>query len=184
VCMFTDAEIISEQVERAKIPPPTPAALRTQPYRDSELIESNEFKNEPKRQHPNSLANLKPAKPGEVRNPLGRPKLPAEIREAALAHTPAAIETLAQIMQDPKVPPGVRVTAADKIMDRALGKAPQQVDVKGEKRDLLEYSIADLVAIAYQRGMQGGSIEGEASVGADVGVTDASVPDSPDIPKT
>jgi hypothetical protein len=32
----------------------------------------------------------------------------------------------------------------------------------GEKRDLLEYSIADLVAIAYQRGMEGGAIEGEA----------------------
>jgi len=36
------------------------------------------------------------------------------------------------------------------------------VEVKGEKRDLLEYSIADLVAIAYQRGMEGGSIEGSA----------------------
>ena len=177
--MFTDAEIVSAELDKVQLPPPTPAALRAQSFRDAEIIKSNEFKNEPKRQHPNSLANLKPAKPGEVRNPLGRPKLPAEIREAALAHTPAAIETLAQIMQDPKVPPGVRVTAADKIMDRALGKAPQQVDVKGEKRDLLEYSIADLVAIAYQRGMQGGSIEGEVQEGTNGGTNTPDVPDSP-----
>jgi hypothetical protein len=65
-------------------------------------------------------------------------------------------------MRDPKAPPATRVTAADKILDRALGRPAQTVDVKSEKRDLLEYSIADLVAIAYQRGMEGGSIEGEA----------------------
>ena len=66
-------------------------------------------------------------------------------------------------MNDPKAPPATRVTAADKILDRALGRPAQQVEVKGEKRDLLEYSIADLVAIAHQRGMEGGSIAGEAA---------------------
>ena len=145
-------------------------------FTDAEIVE------EPKQQKARgNAAALAPyrIKPGEVRNPTGRPKLPAEIREAALAHTPAAIETLAKIMQDERVPPGVRVTAADKIMDRALGKAPQQVDVKSEKRDLLEYSIADLVAIAYQRGMQGGSIEGEAVEGTSGGTIP---PDSADAP--
>jgi hypothetical protein len=151
--MFTDAEII-------------PAA-------------SQQIERQSKKLHPNSIANLRPVQKGQVLNPTGRPKLPAEIREAALAHTPAAIETLARIMQDERVPPGVRVTAADKIMDRALGKAPQQVDVKGEKRDLLEYSIADLVAIAYQRGMQGGSIEGEAAEGTNGGTNTTDVPGSP-----
>jgi hypothetical protein len=177
LCMFTDAEIISEQVDKVQLPPPTPAALYAQRYRDAEIINEPLQKSEPKRK--GNIANLTPyqIKPGEVRNPTGRPKLPAEIREAALAHTPAAIETLARIMQDERVPPGVRVTAADKIMDRALGKAPQQVDVKGEKRDLLEYSIADLVAIAYQRGMQGGSIEGEVSEGTNGGTNTPDVPD-------
>jgi hypothetical protein len=94
--------------------------------------------------------------------------VPAEIREAALALTPEAIETLGKIMRDERTPPATRVMAADKILDRALGKAPQAVEVKGEKRDLLEYSIADLVAIAYQRGMEGGSIEGEAKDVGDV----------------
>jgi hypothetical protein len=138
-------------------------------YASADIIEAPQrTERQTAKRHPNSLANLKPIQPGQALNPSGRPKLPAEIREAALAHTPAAIETLARIMQDERVPPGVRVQAADKIMDRALGKAPQQVEVKGEKRDLLEYSIADLVAIAYQRGMQGGSIEGEV-VGEVVG---------------
>src|SRR5829696_8138365 len=76
-------------------------------------------------------------------------------------------------MRDPNAPPATRVTAADKILDRALGKAPQAVEVKGEKRGLLEYSIADLVAIAYQRGMEGGSIEGEAKDVGDVVGSDA-----------
>ena len=88
-------------------------------------------------------------------------KVPAEVREAAMALTPDAIRLLGEIMNDPKAPPATRVTAADKILDRALGRSAQSVEVKGEKRDLLEYSIADLVAIAYQRGMEGGSIEGE-----------------------
>ena len=63
------------------------------------------------------------------------------------------------------------MTAADKILDRALGRPAQSVEVKGEKRDLLEYSIADLVAIAYGRGIEGGSIESEA-----IGAGESSVP--------
>jgi hypothetical protein len=81
-----------------------------------------------------------------------------------MALTPDAIRTLGEIMRDAKAPPAARVTAADKILDRALGRPAQTVDVKSEKRDLLEYSIADLVAIAYQRGMEGAAIEGEAKV--------------------
>src|SRR5215207_6731063 len=112
--------------------------------------------------HPNSLANLRPVQPGQPSlSPGGRPKVPAEVREAAMALTRDAIRVLGEIMNDPKAPPATRVTAADKILDRALGRPAQSVEVKGEKRDLLEYSIADLVAIAYQRGMEGGSIEGE-----------------------
>ena len=85
--------------------------------------------------------------------------------------TPEAIKTLGEIMRDPSTPPGTRVAAADKILDRALGRAPQSVEVKSEKHDLLEYSIADLVAIAYGRGIEGGSIESEA-----IGAGESSVP--------
>ena len=46
---------------------------------------------------------------------------------------------------NPLVPPGVGVTAAEKILDRALGKPAQTVDVTTRKDDALDYSIADLV---------------------------------------
>jgi hypothetical protein len=81
-----------------------------------------------------------------------------------------AIEVLGEIMEDKSAPPATRVMAADKILDRALGKAHQPVDVTTTKHDALEYSIADLVAIAYRRGMEGGSIDGELVAGEEPGV--------------
>src|SRR5829696_8306401 len=119
--------------------------------------------------HPNSLANLRPVQPGQALNPGGRPKIPAEVREAALALTLKAIKTLGDIMEDESVSPGVRVTACERILDRALGKPAQTVDVTTRKDDALDYSIADLVAIAHRRGLEGGSVEGEATTAGGVG---------------
>jgi|SRR5215204_688849 len=114
------------------------------------------------------IANLRPIQKGEVRNPGGRPKVPAEVREAAMALTPAAIRTLGEIMQDKSAPPATRVTAADKILDRALGRPAQQVDVTTRK-EMLDYSLADLLAIAYGRGVDAG---GTVIDGVNVGVDD------------
>jgi hypothetical protein len=86
--------------------------------------------------------------------------VPVEAREAALALTPAAIRVLGEIMQDKKAPPATRVTAADKILDRALGRPAQTVDVHTTKHDALAYSIAELVAIAYKQGLDGNAMEG------------------------
>ena len=69
-------------------------------------------------------------------------------------------------MDDKNVPPGVRVTACERILDRALGKPAQTVDVTNRKDDAYDYSIAELVAIAYRRGLEGGSMEGEAVEGS------------------
>jgi len=77
-----------------------------------------------------------------------------------MALTPAAIRTLGEIMQDPSAPPATRVTAADKLLDRALGRPAQSVDIHSTKHDALEYSIADLVTIAYRGRLDGGSVEG------------------------
>jgi hypothetical protein len=70
-------------------------------------------------------------------------------------------------MRDPSAPPATRVTAADKILDRALGRPAQQVDVTTRK-DTLDYSLADLLAIAYGRGVGAGAtvIAGTADVSA------------------
>jgi hypothetical protein len=104
-------------------------------------------------------------KPGEVRNPGGRPRIPAEVKELARAASPRAIQRQIELIESKDE--NVALKATEAVLNRAYGKPAQVVDVKSAKRDLLEYSIADLVAIAYQRGMEGGSIEGEATEVAD-----------------
>ena len=76
-----------------------------------------------------SLANLKPARPGEIRNPLGRPSVPEEVKAALQAATPAAVATLVEIMTAGKSE-DTRVKAANIILERVYGKARQDVDVR------------------------------------------------------
>jgi hypothetical protein len=59
-------------------------------------------------------------------------------------------------MRDPSAPPATRVTAADKILDRALGRPAQQLDVT-QRREALDYSLADLLRIAYGKGLDDSS---------------------------
>ena len=47
----------------------------------------------------------KPFKKGQSGNPGGRPKVVAEVKELARAHTDKAIETLVSIMTNPKAAP-------------------------------------------------------------------------------
>jgi Family of unknown function (DUF5681) len=69
----------------------------------------------------------KPFKKGQSGNPGGRPKVVAEIKELARAHTGKAIETLVSIMDNPKAAPAARVSAANALLDRGYGKPPQHV---------------------------------------------------------
>jgi hypothetical protein len=55
----------------------------------------------------------KPFKKGQSGNPGGRPKIVAEVKELARAHTGKAIETLVSIMSNPKAAPAARVSAAN-----------------------------------------------------------------------
>lgn len=74
------------------------------------------------------------AKPGERRGgrKKGTPnKANADVRAAARVYTVEAIETLAGIMRTGESEQA-RVSAADKILDRAWGKAPQSLgDAEG-----------------------------------------------------
>ena len=67
-------------------------------------------------------------KPGQSGNPGGRPAVVKEVRELAQRYTVQAIETLASIMQDPEEHASARVHAADIILNRGHGKAPQVVE--------------------------------------------------------
>ena len=57
----------------------------------------------------------------------GRPKVIAEVKELARAHTGEAIETLVSIMTNPQAAPAARVSAANALLDRGYGKPPQHI---------------------------------------------------------
>lgn len=54
-------------------------------------------------------------------------KATADVKAAAQKHGAKAIETLAKIMSDTKSPVQARVAAANAILDRGYGKAPQAI---------------------------------------------------------
>jgi hypothetical protein len=64
-------------------------------------------------------------------NPGGRHKDVAEVKELARVHTPAAIETLAEIMMDKEAQKTARVAAANALLDRAYGRPETSVQHSG-----------------------------------------------------
>jgi len=54
-------------------------------------------------------------------------KTPSDIRSLARAHTDKAINTLVGIMSQGKAPHAARVAAANSLLDRGWGKAPQTI---------------------------------------------------------
>jgi hypothetical protein len=67
---------------------------------------------------------------GQSGNPGGRPKLEGEIRKLAQKHGPAAIKRLVDLMDSSNE--RVAVAAAQAVLDRAYGKPPQGIHLKGD----------------------------------------------------
>ena len=63
---------------------------------------------------------------GRSGNPGGRPKLPADIREAFKAKAPEALEVLTRCLQSDDE--RVAMMAAQAILDRGYGKPTQSID--------------------------------------------------------
>src|SRR5262245_675061 len=87
---------------------------------------------------------------GTSGNLRGRPKADHNITELARSYCRRAIAVLGEIMDDPKATPTARAIAAEKILDRGYGRAPQNLalhGVVGTKR-AEEMSDDELAAIA------------------------------------
>lgn len=103
-------------------------------------------------------------KKGQSGNPGGRKKIAPEIRELAKAASPEAIATLVSVMQNEEAPAAARVSAADKILDRAYGKPEQTSNVNvRNKQSARDYDRQELIAYLSSQGIIGqGSSEREA----------------------
>jgi hypothetical protein len=81
---------------------------------------------------------------GRSGNPGGRPKVLVQIQELARKYAPQALETLAEIMANPKAAAAARIAAANAILDRGFGKPGSIVSEPVNVRAL---SDAELTAI-------------------------------------
>ena len=118
-------------------------------------------------------ANL--IKPGEVRNPHGRPKkvwtaqelyekrVKSDLRAAAKEFSPQALRTLVDIMNDTSLAPQHRLTAANSILDRSHGKPTSHTNVDVNLYDRM--SDAELIRFLTGKDITGDVIEHDASAG-------------------
>jgi len=104
-------------------------------------------------------------KKGQSGNPSGRAKATPEmleVRELAKAYTREAVETLAAVMRSSKSGATARAIAANSLLDRGHGKAPQHIMAEVsyfEKMSLDERRALDAALAALARG------EGDAASG-------------------
>jgi hypothetical protein len=73
--------------------------------------------------------------------------------EKALQHAERMLEILADIAEHSDSD-SARVSAADKILDRALGKAPQHVDITALRHtEIVYHSVAEIRKVLAARGL-------------------------------
>lgn len=78
-----------------------------------------------------NVANLRPAKKGEVRNPKGRNQhVSPEIKELARSACPAALKKLISLINSPDE--RVAMVAAKEVLDRGYGRVSQVDDGSGK----------------------------------------------------
>lgn len=99
-------------------------------------------------------------KKGQSGNPGGRAirRLPdgRTLTQLAREHTEEAVETLVEVMRDDTAPPAARVAAADKILNRGWGQAPQTITIKDDETqpDLSQMTDEQLEALETYRTLQ------------------------------
>ncbi len=76
---------------------------------------------------------------GAKTRPLG-----IAVQERAAKHSDKALNALVKILQDKDEPASARVAAAGQLLDRAFGKAPQDITVKGQVESHIIHLIQGL----------------------------------------
>ena len=71
-------------------------------------------------------------------------KAPAEIRSLARSYTENALNVLVGVMNEASAPHSAKVAAAQALLDRGWGKAPQSLEITGE----VKHSVIRAPAIA------------------------------------
>ena len=98
-----------------------------------------------------------PFKKGQSGNPGGRASAKTRdgrtLNELAREHTAKAVNTLVEVMNDKGQPGSARVAAADKILNRGWGQAPQSLTLTDERTpiDLSEMTNEQLEALESLR---------------------------------
>ena len=81
-------------------------------------------------------------------NPNGRPKVIGELKELASVHTPQAIQTLADVMNDKEAPHAARVAASTALLDRVYGRPSQNIEARIETVDIAKSAAEALLSLA------------------------------------
>ena len=87
-----------------------------------------------------------PFEKGQSRNPGGRPKLPAEIKQMLEEKGPEALDLLVKHLQHKDS--RIAQAAAIAILDRAYGKPVQQIDTNAVFRSASDLTDDELASIA------------------------------------
>ena len=74
--------------------------------------------------------------------------------EHALSHAERMLNILVNIAEDIAQPGGVRVMAADKVIDRAMGRAPQHIDISAKRHTDIVYRSAEELRAEIRRAIE------------------------------
>jgi exonuclease VII small subunit len=87
---------------------------------------------------------FEPLSPGLLPPPLMHTVTRLEFSQAALNYSLEALQTLVALMRHSESDVA-KATAADKILDRGLGKAPQTIDARVEHHTEIVYQTAEQI---------------------------------------
>ncbi len=115
--------------------------------------------------NPKNLPRGRPFEKGKSGNPGGRPKRTpeeVELSEACRAKTPEALGTILQLMEESNND-RVRLAAAQYVIERGWGKAPERIELLAATVDLSPEDIDLSPEEVYLRIMKGGEVPAKVS---------------------